>query len=43
MSEVLALVICAIGASAWAGWVAGVIYGLKKTEREHVQRKHWKL
>jgi hypothetical protein len=43
MSEVFALVICAIGASAYVGWSAALIYTLRKAEREHLQRTNWKL
>lgn len=43
MTEVLALVICAICAFAYVGWAAGLIFVLRKAERDHLQRKHWTL
>lgn len=42
MSEYLAVGLCLILASAYVGWVAGLIYGLKKAERDDMQaRDKW--
>lgn len=43
MTEVLALVICAICASAYVGWAAGLIVVLRIAERKSLQRKNWTL
>lgn len=43
MTEYLALGICLLLSLAYVGWAAGLIFVLRKSERDHLQRKHWTL
>lgn len=43
MNEYLALGICLILSMAYVGWAGGLLYALRRAERDNLQRKNWKL
>lgn len=42
MTNFLAISLCLLLSFAWAGWLAGMIYGIKKAERDDLNaRDQW--